>query len=315
VKQPPAEGAKSNPSKRHRDRLNGELERLAGLLPFPEEVTATLDKLSILRLSSDVVHQSVFELIHTDDRGTFRQQLHFALNPPAENDGEGPQGCGNALTYSPDQLPPENSSFLERNFVCRFRCLLDNCSGFLALSFQGRLKYLHGQRALRDNGTCSHPQLALFTIAVPVHPPPILEIRAKMLLFQTKHKLDFTPMGIDSRGKAILVLFGDGALYERLRLPVHPRSRYDVLRRQPPPQYVASWRPQLNSPLIHLWRANAHVSLVCLFPPVIKTGESGMTVFRLLSKSSGWVWVKANAKLIYKGGRPDFINVYQRALV
>uniref|UniRef100_H3DDY4 Aryl hydrocarbon receptor n=1 Tax=Tetraodon nigroviridis TaxID=99883 RepID=H3DDY4_TETNG len=351
---------KSNPSKRHRDRLNGELERLTDLLPFSEEVRSRLDKLSVLRLSvgylrvknycsastrcsktgvgspgvsghngssadaagfpegdlllqalngfvmvvtseglvfyvsptvkdylgfhqSDVVHQSVFELIHTDDRGTFRQQLHFALNPPAENDGEGPQGCGNALTYSPDQLPPENSSFLERNFVCRFRCLLDNCSGFLALSFQGRLKYLHGQRALRDNGTCSHPQLALFTIAVPVHPPPILEIRAKMLLFQSKHKLDFTPMGIDSRGKAILG-------YSETELCMKG-SGYQFI-------HAADM----------MYCADNHLRM-------IKTGESGMTVFRLLSKSSGWVWVKANAKLIYKGGRPDFINVYQRALV
>lgn len=52
----------------------------------------------------------------------------------------GLQSCGNTPTYSPDQLPPENSSFLERNFVCRFRCLLDNCSGFLVGAvFQGLL--------------------------------------------------------------------------------------------------------------------------------------------------------------------------------
>uniref|UniRef100_A0A8C4GL08 Aryl hydrocarbon receptor n=1 Tax=Dicentrarchus labrax TaxID=13489 RepID=A0A8C4GL08_DICLA len=357
----PAEGnevVKSNPSKRHRDRLNGELDRLTDLLPFSDEIRSRLDKLSVLRLSvgylrvksyfkatmknsksslmfpglngqngdktgvagfsegdlllqalngfvivvtsegsvfyvsptikdylgfhqSDVVHQSVFELIHTDDRAMFKQQLHFALNPPTPADGtDALQGCGNAVTYNPEQLPPENSSFLERSFVCRFRCLLDNSSGFLALKFQGRLKYLHGQR---DNGTCDKLQLALFSIAMPVQPPAIVEIRAKMLLFQSKHKLDFTPMGIDSRGKVILG-------YSEVELCMKG-SGYQFI-------HAADM----------MYCADNHIRM-------IKTGESGLTVFRLLSKSGGWVWVKANAKLFYKDGRPEFIIAYQRALV
>ncbi|CAL1583075.1 unnamed protein product [Knipowitschia caucasica] len=233
---------------------------------------------------SDVVHQSVFELIHTDDRTMFRQQLHFALNPPEVADGDtsvqsGPEG----VSYHPDQLPPENSSFLERSFVCRFRCLLDNSSGFLALKFQGRLKYLHGQSVLRDNGTRTQAQLALFSIAMPVQPSTIVEIRAKMLLFQTKHKLDFTPMGVDGRGKIILG-------YSEVELCMKG-SGYQFI-------HAADM----------MYCADNHVRM-------IKTGESGLTVFRLLSKSGGWVWVKSNAKLIFKGGRPEFIIAYQKALV
>lgn len=367
------EVVKSNPSKRHRDRLNGELDRLTELLPFTDDIRTRLDKLSVLRLSvgylrvksyfkatikngnssllpgvkgqngnsslmgpglngqnancidmtsisegdlllqalngfvmvvtteglvfyasstikeylgfhqSDVVHQSVFELIHTDDRAMFRQQLHFALNPPAVADETSLQGCIDSGSYRPDQLPPENSSFLERSFVCRFRCLLDNSSGFLALKFQGRLKYLHGQSLMRDNGACVQPQLALFTIAVPAQPSTIVEIRAKMLMFQTKHKLDFTPLGVCGRGKIILG-------YSEVELCMKG-SGYQFI-------HAADM----------MYCADNHIRM-------IKTGESGLTVFRLLSKSGSWVWVKANAKLIFKGGRPEFIIAYQKALV
>lgn len=68
-----------------------------------------------------------------------------------------------------------------------------------ALNFHGRLKYLHGQNKMAEDGTMVHPQLALFAIATPLQPPSILEIRSKTLIFQTKHKLDFTPTGIDTR--------------------------------------------------------------------------------------------------------------------
>ncbi|KAJ8349891.1 hypothetical protein SKAU_G00250210 [Synaphobranchus kaupii] len=373
-KPPPPDGIKSNPSKRHRDRLNGELDKLTSLLPFSQDVLSRLDKLSVLRLSvgylkvknffnatvkkggagwpeertsvfggnrhsvttldgvsfsegdlllqalngfvlvvtaegnifyasptvqdylgfhqSDVVHQSVFKLIHTDDRAMFRRQLHFALNPKessTEEDGDGDSSMQNSsdittntVNYDPQHIPPENSSFLERSFCCRFRCLLDNSSGFLALNFQGRLKFLHGLNKMSEDGTMAHPQLALFIIATPMQTPSILEIRTKTLIFQTKHKLDFSPMGIDTRGKVVLG-------YTELELCTRG-SGYQFIH---------------AADMMHC--AENHIRMM-------KTGESGFTVFRLLTKPGVWVWVQANARLVYKGGRPDFIIARQRAL-
>ncbi|XP_035854320.1 aryl hydrocarbon receptor 1b isoform X2 [Sander lucioperca] len=357
VKPTPAESAKSNPSKRHRDRLNSELDRLASLLPFPEDVISSLDKLSILRLSvsflrtknffsvalknqlsngtakssahsdghlpegelllqalngfvlvvtaegivffcshtiqdylgfhqTDVMHQSVFELIHTEDQQEFRSNLHWALNPPADpsTDGESVSTSSSLVSYNPEQLPPENSSFLERGFVCRFRCLLDNSSGFLALNIQGRLKFLHGQsRRQRDSEGSTPPQLALFAIATPLQPPAILEIRTRNMIFRTKHKLDFTPMACDAKGKIVLG-------YTEAELRVRG-SGYQFIH---------------AADMLHC--AENHVRMM-------KTGESGLTVFRLLTKENRWKWVQANARLVYKSGKPDYIIATQRPLV
>lgn len=48
---------------------------------------------------------------------------------------------------------------------------------------------------------------------------------------------------------------------------------------------------------------------------VMKTGESGLTVFRLLTKENHWKWVQANARLVYKNGKPDYIIATQRPLL
>uniref|UniRef100_A0A665X364 Aryl hydrocarbon receptor-like n=1 Tax=Echeneis naucrates TaxID=173247 RepID=A0A665X364_ECHNA len=333
------------------------MERLASLLPFPEEVTASLDKLSILRLSvsylraknffsgkkkkkkkvatsswldveanmqpcdhlnlstvlvfglqalngfvlvltasgtifysshtiqdylgfhqTDVMHQSVYELVHTEDQQELRRNLHWALNPPAA-----PDSSSSLVTYNPEQLPPENSSFLERSFMCRFRCLLDNSSGFLALNIQGRLKFLHGQNQRQENGGKAPPQLALFAIATPLQPPSILEIRTKNMIFRTKHKLDFTPMACDAKGKIVLG-------YTEAELRVRG-SGYQFI-------HAADM----------LYCAENHVRMM-------KTGESGLTVFRLLTKENRWKWVQANARLVYKNGKPDYIIATQRPLL
>jgi hypothetical protein len=63
----------------------------------------------------------VYELVHSEDREELQRQLMWNSFLPPES----------ANIVLQDVLQPENCHLLERSFTVRFRCLLDNTSGFL----------------------------------------------------------------------------------------------------------------------------------------------------------------------------------------
>ncbi|XP_031633616.1 aryl hydrocarbon receptor protein 1 isoform X3 [Contarinia nasturtii] len=351
LKPPPKDGVtKSNPSKRHRERLNAELDLLASLLPFEQNILSKLDRLSILRLAvsylrtksyfqvvmleekeengllshihhhdvyrsrelnafehsisdgdmflqalngflmiltcdgevffathsiesylgfhqSDIVHQSVYELVHSEDREELQRQLLWNSFLPSD-------AAGMPLN---EALSPDKSVYLERSFTVRFRCLLDNTSGFLRLDIRGRVKILHGQ-----NRKTEEPPLGLFAYCTPFGPPSLMEIPQKENMFKSKHKLDLSLVSMDQRGKMILG-YADNEL---ATMGGYSLVHFDDLA------YVAS----------------AHQEL-------LKTGASGMIAYRYQKKDGEWQWLQTSSRLVYKNSKPDFVISTHRQLM
>ncbi|XP_014293222.3 aryl hydrocarbon receptor, partial [Halyomorpha halys] len=216
---------------------------------------------------SDIVHQSVYELVHSEDREELQRQLLWNSFLPQDSSSLQLQDC----------LHPERAHLLERSFTVRFRCLLDNTSGFLRLDIRGRIKVLHGQ-----NRKTEEPPLALFALCTPFGPPSLLEIPHKEVMFKSKHKLDLSLVSMDQRGKMLLG-YSDAELAD---MGGYDLVHYDDLA------YVAS----------------AHQEL-------LKTGASGMIAYRYQSKEGQWQWLQTSSRLVYKNSKPDFVISTHRPLM
>uniref|UniRef100_A0A336MPL7 CSON003255 protein n=1 Tax=Culicoides sonorensis TaxID=179676 RepID=A0A336MPL7_CULSO len=216
---------------------------------------------------SDIVHQSVYELVHSEDREELQRQLMWNSFLPAD------------LTGMPlsEALAPDKLHHLERSFTVRFRCLLDNTSGFLRLDIRGRVKILHGQ-----NRKTEEPPLGLFCYCTPFGPPSLLELPQKENMFKSKHKLDLSLVSMDQRGKNALG-YSDSEL---ANMGGYDLVHYDDLA------YVAS----------------AHQEM-------LKTGASGMIAYRYQKKDGTWQWLQTSSRLVYKNSKPDFVICTHRQLM
>ncbi|VUZ54701.1 unnamed protein product, partial [Hymenolepis diminuta] len=200
-------------------------------------------------------------------------------------------------------LSPAYSHLLQRCFTVRFRCLLDNTSGFITLEISGRLQFLHGharnfqlttsptrggggsdgntrqgRQGLTTEGhgmpatsspvnTIPPSSFGLFGVCSPLGSLPSLDGSQRETSFKTKHIMDLTFTSMDSRARSMFGYNGkeDGRI--KVYDLIHPEDL----------SYVAQGHRE-----------------------VLKQGSIGLLSHRWLSNTGSWIWLQSRLRIVYK---------------
>ncbi|XP_067947381.1 aryl hydrocarbon receptor protein 1-like [Watersipora subatra] len=102
----------------------------------------------------------------------------------------------------------ESHKLLQRSLIVRFRCLLDNTSGFITMEISGHLRPLYGQIGLGG--------LALFAVCTPFGPALLADSEVEETTFRSKLSLNMNIINLDTRGELILGHKENTTLYNLL---------------------------------------------------------------------------------------------------
>ncbi|CAD5209533.1 unnamed protein product [Bursaphelenchus xylophilus] len=144
-------------------------------------------------LQSDILHQPVFEMIHSEDRDDIKEGLKKDIALSGES--------------------------LEKVMVARFRSLLDNTCGFIRVELRGRFTELHSA------GTSSaHSVNAFLAVCTPFVPPIQTELPTEDPILKSKHSLDLTVICLDSKLSSLLEIGDNGVANQSFYNYVHPED-------------------------------------------------------------------------------------------
>uniref|UniRef100_A0A2C9M9I8 PAS domain-containing protein n=1 Tax=Biomphalaria glabrata TaxID=6526 RepID=A0A2C9M9I8_BIOGL len=259
---------------------------------------------------SDIIHQSVMELIHSEDREEFKRQLTWNSMLPSDK---------SALTLHETMLP-ENMNHLHRSFTVRFRCLLDNTSGFITSIVTSTKKYTNYMKTSIVTSTKKYTNY-MKTSSIVTSTKKYTNYMKTSIVTSTKKYTNYmktssivtsTKKYTNSMKTSSIVTSTKKYTNSMKTSIVTPTKKYTNSIGKAMFAYTdQELATKSGYDLIHPddlnYFSSAHNEL-------IKTGSSGLISYRWQTKHQHWVWLQSSCKVIYKNSKPDFIICTHRQL-